>query len=116
MVDSGARQSVETKRVDADGRIQDLTFDYTPQISSWLAVRIFPAAHTNPILVELDGKPIRASRRSAEWCLKAVDVCWHAKSTQIRAIELEAAKAAYAKARGVYQTRLAEAVNDGNLP
>ena len=109
-------QAVERKLIEADGRIQDLTFDYTPQISSWLAVRIFPTAHTNPVFVELDGKPIRASRRSAEWCLIAVDVCWRAKSPQIRPGEAEAAKSAYAKARAVYQTRLAEAVNDANLP
>jgi hypothetical protein len=109
-------QAVERKLIEANGRIQDLTFNYTPQISSWLAVRIFPAAHTNPILVELDGKPIRASRRSAEWCLKAVDVCWHTKSPQIRATEIEAAKVAYAKAREVYQARVAESVDDGTSP
>ena len=79
-------------------------------------MRIFPAAHTNPIFVELDGKPIRASRRSAEWCLNAVDVCWHAKSPQIRATELEAAKAAYGKAREIYQTRVGESFDDGTLP
>ncbi len=109
-------QSVETKRIDADGRIQDLTFDYTPRTSSWLALRIFPAAHTNPIFVELDGKPIRASRRSADWCLNAVDVCWAAKSKQIRPNELEAAKAAYAKAREIYQTRVGESFDDGAMP
>jgi hypothetical protein len=105
-------QAVETKLLDADGRIQDVTFDYTPKISSWLAVRIFPAAHTNPVFVELDGQPIRASRKSADWCLSAVDVCWKSKSPQIRPAELEAAKAAYAKAREVYQSRLAESAND----
>ncbi len=109
-------QSVETKRIDADGQIQDLTFDYSPTTSSWIALRIFPAAHTNPIFVELGGKPIRASRRSADWCLQAVDVCWRAKSKQIRATELEAAKAAYAKAREVYQARVSESFDDGVSP
>jgi hypothetical protein len=109
-------QAVERKLIEADGRIQDLTFDYTPKISSWLALRIFPAAHTNPIFVELDGQPIRASRRSADWCLKGVDVCWRAKSKQIRPTELEAAKAAYSKAREIYQTRVGESVDDGALP
>jgi hypothetical protein len=105
-------QAVESKLLEADGRIQDITFDYTPKISSWLAVRIFPAAHTNPVFIELDGQPIRASRKSAAWCLAAVDVCWKSKSPQIRAPELEAAKAAYAKAREVYKARLAESAND----
>jgi hypothetical protein len=31
--------------------------------------------HTNPIFVVVGGQPIRASRKSAEWCLKAVDQC-----------------------------------------
>ncbi len=105
-------QSVAEQRIDADGRIQDLTFEYTPKISSWLALRVFPAAHTNPVFVELDGKPIRASRRSAQWCLDAVDVCWRAKQGQIRPAEMEAAKAAYSKARDVYRARLAECAED----
>lgn len=105
-------EAIEKKLLDADGRIQDLAFDFTPKHSSWVAVRIFPAAHTNPIFVEVDGKPIRASRKSAEWCLQAVDVCWKSKERQIRAPEKEAAKAAYAKARDVYTARIAESVND----
>ena len=42
--------------------------------TTWVALRIFPSSHTNPIFVLVDGKPIRASKRSAEWCLKGVDV------------------------------------------
>ena len=105
-------ESVERRLIDADGHIENVTFEYTPKISSWIAVRILPAAHTNPIFVELDGAPIRASRKSAEWCLAAVDVCWKSKQPQIRATEQEAAKAAYAKARETYQSRLAEAAKD----
>ncbi len=91
-------RSVDRKLITADGKINDLTFDYSPTISSWIAVRIFPSSHTNPIFVELDGKPIRASRRSAEWCLEAVDVCSRAKRNQIRPAERPAAEAAYNKA------------------
>ena len=43
--------------------VQDLTFDYTPEQSSWVALRIFPSSHTNPVFVEVDGKPIRASKQ-----------------------------------------------------
>ena len=49
------------------------------------------------------GKPIRASRRSAEWCLNAVNQCWTQKARQISAAELDAARAAYDHAREVYQ-------------
>ena len=62
-------KAVEKKLIDADGDVNELEFEYTPDRSSWVAIRVFPAAHTNPIFVEVDGAPIRASKRSAEWCL-----------------------------------------------
>ena len=64
---------VARKNIAADGRIQDLAFEIPIVSSSWVALRILPSSHSNPIFVVVDGKPIRASRRSAEWCLKGVD-------------------------------------------
>lgn len=104
--------AVETKQIEADGRVYDLVFDYTPQHSSWLAVRVFGAAHTNPVFVEVDGRPIRSSRKSAQWCLDAVDVCWKAKEPLYRESEKQAAAAAYEVARQAYRQMLAEAVAD----
>jgi hypothetical protein len=101
-----------TKNITADGNPQSLSFDIPIRHSSWVAVRILPSVHTNPVFVEVGKKPIRASRKSAEWCLKAVDVCWNAKKGSIRAAEQDAAKAAYDKARAVYATVLAEAVEE----
>jgi hypothetical protein len=101
-------EAVERKEIDADGGINDIQFDFTPKQSSWVAVRVFPSAHTNPIFVEVDGKPIRASRRSAQWCLDAVDVCWRSKQNSIREPEREAASAAYDIAREAYRKILAE--------
>jgi hypothetical protein len=63
----------------ADGALRNLTFDATIDRTSWLAVRILPSSHTNPIWVLVAGKPVRASRRSADWCLKGVDQCWSQK-------------------------------------
>ena len=103
---------VATKTIAADGNPQSLSFDVPIKQSSWIAVRIFPSVHTNPVFVEVGGKPIRASKKSAKWCLEAVDVCWIAKSGSIRATEKEAAKAAYDKARAVYAAVLKEAVAD----
>ena len=103
-------QSVETKTIPADGTVQDVTFDFKPQQSSWVAVRIFPSSHTNPVFVEVDSKPIRASRKSAEWCLEAVDVCWAKKSPAIRENEKEAAAAAYEVARKAYRKAVEESV------
>ena len=57
----------------------------------------------------MGGKPIRASRRSAEWCLNAVNQCWTQKWPQIRESERGDARKAYDHAREVYRQRMAEA-------
>jgi hypothetical protein len=105
-------RSVRDIPVAADGSVSTRSVDIEIPHSSWVAVRIFPSVHTNPVFVEVAGKPIRASRKSAEWCLQAVDVCWNAKSPNIRAGERDEAKAAYDKARDVYAAVLREAIND----
>ena len=80
--------------------------------SSWVALRVLPSSHTNPIFVLVGGKPVRASRKSAEWCLKAVDQCWAQKEKAIRPAEREEAKKAYEVARQAYRKILSEAVSD----
>jgi hypothetical protein len=55
------------------------------------------------VFVLIGDKPIRASRRSAEWCLKGVDQCWSQKRRFIKAAELEDAEQAYDHARKTYQ-------------
>lgn len=101
-------ETVAKKLIDAKGKINELEFDYTPTRSSWVAVRVFPAAHTNPVFVEVDGQPIRASKASAQWCLDAVDVCWKQKTKGIRPAEQAEAKAAFDAAREAYRKILAE--------
>jgi hypothetical protein len=105
-------ESVATQLLDADGHVEPITFDYTPAQSSWIAVRIFPSAHTNPIFVEVDGQPIRASKRSAQWCIDAVETCWNQKEPRIRDSEKAAARAAYDHAKAAYETILDEAYDD----
>ena len=63
----------------ADGTLRDLQFSVPIERSSWVALRILPSSHTNPIWVLVDGKPVRASRKSVEWCLKGVEQCWSQK-------------------------------------
>ena len=101
-------QAVARKEIIADGRVTDIEFEFTPEISSWVAVRIFPSSHTNPVFVEVDKKPIRASKRSAQWCLDAVDVCWKSKEPRIRESEKADAAAAYEVAREAYRRIIAE--------
>jgi hypothetical protein len=64
------------------------------------------------VFVEVDKKPIRASKKSAEWCAKAVDVCWNAKVGRIRETEKAAAKAAYDQAKEIYTKIAGESSDD----
>jgi hypothetical protein len=93
---------VATQELLADGHIESFSIPLELKQSAWVAVRILPSVHTNPIFVHVNQQPIRANRRSAEWCLKAVDVCWEAKKNNIRENEREAARAAYDHAKSVY--------------
>ncbi len=106
---------VETREILADGTVHPLNFKLTPDRSSWIALRMFAAAHTNPIFVEVDGKPIRASKRSAQWCIDSVAQCWKSKKPRIRAHELAAAKKAYEFATQQYEKRLSESYDDTEL-
>ena len=101
-------QAVARKNVPADGQVRDVAFDVAIEKSSWVAVRILPSAHTNPIFVLVGGKPVRASRPSAEWCLAAVSQCWTQKAPRISVAELGAARQAYDRAREVYRRLLNE--------
>jgi hypothetical protein len=103
--------AVARKNMAADGRVRDLEFSVPIRKSSWVAVRILPSSHTNPIFVVVNGRPIRASRASAQWCLDAVNQCWSQKALQIRAPEREEARRAYDHAREVYRQRIKESVD-----
>jgi hypothetical protein len=99
---------IDKKNLVADGAMRDITFDAKIERSGWIALRILASSHTNPIFVIVGDKPIRASRRSAEWCLKAVDQCWSQKAPKISAKERDEAAKAYEHARQVYRRILAE--------
>lgn len=98
-----ARQEIE-----ADGKIQPLRFDLPIRQSCWIAVRILPSSHTNPVFAVVDRHPMRPSCRSAAWCLAGVNQCWAQKSPNISKVELVAAKQAYDHARQFYQKLIAQ--------
>ncbi|MFO0958079.1 MAG: CehA/McbA family metallohydrolase [Isosphaeraceae bacterium] len=100
------------REVVADGSVHDLDLDVPINRSGWVALRIYPSSHTNPIWVTVGGKPVRASRRSADWCLKGVDQCWSQKVKNTRNSELAEAEAAYETARAAYRLILAESEVD----
>jgi hypothetical protein len=101
-------EPVATKEIVADGTEQKLKFEIPVSKSSWIAVRILPSSHTNPIFVLVGGKPIRASKRSAEWCLRGVNQCWSQKAPKISAKEMPEAQKAYDHAREVYRQLISE--------
>jgi len=101
-------QAVARKTILADGSVQAVAFDAPIARSSWVAVRILGSSHTNPLFVLVDGKPVRASRQSAQWCLAAVNQCWTQKVPKISKAELPDAKQAYDHAREVYTKLIGE--------
>ncbi len=103
--------AVAHKPIVADGTVRDVTFDLAIDKSSWVAVRIMAAAHTNPIFVTVGGKPIRVSNASAQWALTAVHQCWSQKAAQISPSEQTAARAAYDHAEEVYKRLAIECAN-----
>ncbi|MEJ1237198.1 CehA/McbA family metallohydrolase [Chryseolinea sp. T2] len=99
---------VDTAVVSADGKWNDINFQYAIKQSSWVALRIPGSAHTNPVFVIIDNKPI-AEKRSVEWCIQALDQCWKTKQGNIRSEERTSAKEAYDRARRVYEEILKQA-------
>jgi hypothetical protein len=99
---------VDRTEIEADGNIHPIEFNATVNRSSWIALRILPSSHTNPMFVLVASAPVRASRASAEWCRKSVDVVWQQKSRRIRAAELGEAGAAFDHARSTYDRIMRE--------
>src|SRR5689334_17964521 len=99
---------VARKNIVADGQVRDLEFDVPVEQSGWIAARILPSSHTNPIFVIVNGKPMRPLRASAEWCLAAVNQCWTQKAPKISARELPEARQAYDHARETYKKLIGE--------
>jgi hypothetical protein len=105
-------RAVERREILADGILRAITFVVTLEQSSWLALRILPSSHSAPIYVHLMGRPIRASRRSAQWCIDCLDMTWMKHAWRIRESERPLAAMAFGHARKLYQCVLADAIID----
>lgn len=99
---------VATQKLLCDGQLRELKFEADITAGSWVAIRTFPSAHTNPFFVLVGDKPIRANRNSAEWCLQGIDQCWMSKRETYRKEELPQAEADYEQARKNYRKILEE--------
>jgi len=89
---------VASARVPADGKIHPLQFRVPIARSSWVALRQFPQLHTNPVNVHIGDAPIRASRRSARWCIETIERLREQRRNSIREPERDAAMQAYDEA------------------
>ena len=109
---------VALRAIVGDGSIQIVEFEVDIERSSWIALRIAASSHTNPVQVLVGGKPVRASRRSAQWCLDSIDRVWEQKSPRIRESERPDAKRAFDEARAIYRKILDESFDDedGSTP
>ncbi len=99
---------VATREIVADGTMRDVAFDVKIDKSAWVALRVLPSSHTNPVWVTVADQPIRV-KESIEWCLAAVEKCFNQKIGRIRLTEQGEMKRAYDEAKGVYQGLLREA-------
>ena len=97
---------LQCHRLLADGTIRKLEFEVPAKESGWMALRILPSCHTNPIFIQVAGKPMGPLKASAQWCLDAVNQCWSQKALQISGNEIAAAKEAYEHARQTYKALL----------
>ena len=100
-------RAVDTTEITADGQIKRVRFATSITRSSWVALRVYASAHTNPIFITVNEKPV-AEAKSAQWCIQALDQCWKKKEPNIRVEERPAAKAAYDRARKVYENIVRE--------
>lgn len=96
-------QVAAQQKVPADGQLHELQFQIPIERSSWVALRQFPQLHTNPVIVQVDGQPIRASRQSARWCAESVRRLWHNRRRFIKVDEQPAARMAYETALEQFQ-------------
>ena len=101
--------AVASREVPADNKIHDLAFETTIDKSSWVTLRQFPQLHTNPVNVIVAGKPIRASRKSALWCIDVIEQLWRVRGRGIAAPERDEAHKTFLKAIEVYRKIAAEA-------
>ena len=105
IVNGGA---VDKATLVADGKPRTITFKAPIVRSSWVALRIFPSSHTHPVFVMVGDKPIRASKRSAQWCRACVDKVWEVKSPFMRESERPAGAESFDHARRVYEAIASE--------
>ena len=106
-------KAVISQQVPADDQPHDLNFLVAINQSSWVAVRAFPQMHTNPVNVIVEGKPIRASRKSALWCIGCIEQLWRVRARMIADHERAEAEQTFQRAIQAYR-KIAEEAPEGS--
>src|SRR5262245_11634663 len=99
--------------VPANDNLHVVEFNVPIERSSWVALRQFPQMHTNPVNVIVAGKPIRASRSSAQWCLGVIDQLWRVRGGDRPEKERVEARKTFDKAIEMYK-KIAEESPEGS--
>ncbi|MCI0701315.1 MAG: CehA/McbA family metallohydrolase [Planctomycetia bacterium] len=103
---------VASKDVPADNKAHNLAFEVKIDKSSWVALRHYPQMHTNPVNVIVGGKPIRASKASAKWCIGAIEQLWVVRGQGIKADERPEAEKTFKQAIDIYKKIAAECADE----
>ena len=103
---------VQSKDIPADDKTHDVSFDVSIDKSSWVAIRHFPQMHTNPVNVIVAGKPIRASKASAKWCVGVIEQLWLVRGPGIKESERAEAEKTFKKALEMYKKIAEESADD----
>jgi hypothetical protein len=99
---------IASKPILADGARRDVSFRVPIAESSWVALRIMGAAHTNPVFVLINNTPVRGSRASVEWSIRSLVETYEARSASWSGYDAQHVRAAYEYAYTVYEKILAE--------
>lgn len=100
---------VAAREVPVDDQPHELEFLIKLERSSWVALRQFPQLHTNPVNVIVADQPIRASRKSALWCIGCIEQLWRTRGKNIAALERAEAQRTFEEAIQRYRAIAAEA-------
>lgn len=105
-------QVAAAKEIPADGKIHELDFKVPVKKSSWIALRSTPQLHTNPVNILIGGKPIRASRESANWCVGVIEQLWRVRAKAIAEPERAEAEKTFQEAIAAYRRIAKESAPD----
>jgi hypothetical protein len=96
-------EAVDTTEITANGEVSDIKFNYKINKSGWVALRILPSSHSNPVFVTVDNKPVIEEKKRGMVPCDIESMLENEGTEHSRVEEKKAAEEAYEKARNVYR-------------